>query len=71
MTKLITLLFALMRANNELEVVSVQEILSDIRPPVAAPSSDFIGYAAVLGHGVTPQQIQDLERHGNDTVTMS
>lgn len=64
--ELITILFALMGANNELQVVSVQEVLCDIGTPVAAPTSHLIGYAAVLAHGVTPQQVQDLEVDRND-----
>ena len=61
MAELITILFTLMRADDELQVVSVQEILCDIRAPVAASAPHLIGYAAVLVHRVTPQQVQDLE----------
>lgn len=58
--ELVTLLFALMGADNELQVVLVQELLGDIRAPVAASASHFVRNAAVLDHRVAPQQIQDL-----------
>lgn len=60
MAELITILFALVGADDELQVVSIQEVLCDIGAPVAASTSQLIGDAAVLGHGVAPQQVQDL-----------
>ena len=61
MAKLITLLFTLVGADDELQVVSVQEVLGDVGAPVAASAPHFIGHAAVLAHRVAPQQVQDLE----------
>lgn len=58
--ELIAVLFALMGADEELEVVSSQHLLSDIWPPVAASASHLIGNAAILGHWVTPQHIHYL-----------
>lgn len=58
--ELVTLLLALMRADDELKVVLVQELLCDVRAPVAASTSHFVWNAAVLDHRVTPQQVQDL-----------
>lgn len=58
--ELVTLLFALMGADDELQVVLVQELLGDVRAPVAASASHFVRNAAVLDHRVTPQQVQDL-----------
>ena len=55
MAKLVAILLALVGADDELHVVSVQEVLGDVWPPVAASSPHFVGYAAVLRHGVTPQ----------------
>lgn len=60
-TKLIAVLFALVGADDELEVVFVQEVLGDVGAPVAASAPYFVGHAAVLGYGVAPQQVQDLE----------
>lgn len=62
--ELVTLLFALMGADYELQVVLVQELLCDVRAPVAASTSHFIGNAAVLDHRVAPQQVQDLHVDG-------
>lgn len=59
-TKLISFLFALMGANEELEVVSPQHSLRHIRPPVAASTSHLVGNAAILGHWVTPQHVHYL-----------
>lgn len=67
MAEFVTLLLALVGADDELHVVSVQEVLGDVRPPVAAPAPHLVGFAAVLGHGVAPQQVQDLvTNHGED-----
>lgn len=65
MAELITLLFALVGADEELQVVSVQEVLSDVGAPVAASTSHLVGHAAVLGDRVAPQQVQDLGSDGN------
>lgn len=59
--ELVTLLLALMGADDELQVVPVQEVLGDVGAPVAAPTPHLVGNAAVLGHWVAPQQVQDLE----------
>lgn len=59
--ELVAFLFALMRADDELQVVSVQEVLGDVGAPVAAPTSHLVGHAAVLSHRVTPKQVQDLQ----------
>lgn len=58
--ELVTLLFALVGADDELQVVLVQELLGDVRAPVAASASHFVWNAAVLDHRVAPQQVQDL-----------
>lgn len=58
--ELVAVLFALMGANEELQVVSSQHLLSDIWAPVAATTSHLIGNAAILGHGVAPQHIHYL-----------
>lgn len=60
MAELVTFLFALVGADDELQVVSVQEVLRDVGAPVAAAAPHLIGHAAVLGHRVAPQQVQDL-----------
>lgn len=60
MAELITVLFTLVGADDELQVVSVQEVLGDIGAPVAASAPHLVGYAAVLVHRVAPQQVQDL-----------
>lgn len=60
MAELVTFLFTLVGADDELHVVSAQEVLGDVRAPVAASATHLVGYAAVLGHRVAPQQIQDL-----------
>lgn len=64
--KLITLLFTLMRADDELQVVSVQEVLCDVGAPVAASAPHLVGCAAILGHWIAPQQVQDLEAVRSD-----
>lgn len=58
--ELVTLLFALMGADDELKVVLVQKLLCDVRAPVAASTSNFVWNASVLDHRVAPQQVQDL-----------
>lgn len=59
-TKLIAFLFALVGADEELEVVSPQHFLGDVWPPVAASAPDLIGNAAILGHWVAPQHVHYL-----------
>ena len=58
--ELVALLFALVRADDELEVVSAQKLLRHIWTPVAAPAPQLIGEAAILSHRVTPQHVQNL-----------
>lgn len=60
MAELVAVLLAPMGAADELHVVSVEEALGDIWPPGAASSPHLAGHAAILRHGVTPQQVQDL-----------
>lgn len=55
--ELITLLFTLMGADDELQVVFVQELLSDVWAPVATSASHLIGNAAILSHWVAPQKV--------------
>lgn len=71
MAELIALLFALMGANNELQIVSVQEVLGDIRAPVAASTPHLVGYASILSHRVTPQQVQDLVGQRTQSLKVS
>lgn len=59
-TKLVAFLFALVRADEELQAVSAQHLLSDVWPPVAAATPHLVGNAAVLRHGVAPQQVHNL-----------
>lgn len=66
MAELIAVLFTLVGADDELQVVSVQEVLCDVGAPVAASAPHLVGCAAVLGDRVAPQQVQDLEAHGNN-----
>lgn len=60
MTELISLLFALMRADDELQSMMDQQSLSNVRAEVAASSSECVGAAAFLGFRVTPQNIHNL-----------
>lgn len=62
MAELVALLLALVRADDELQVVPVQEVLGDVGAPVAAAAPHLVGDAAVLGHRVAPQQVQDLDQ---------
>lgn len=67
MTELISLLFALMGADEQLESVLEQQFLGDVGPKVAASASECVGGAAVLGFGVTPQYVHYLlERKTDD-----
>lgn len=61
MAELVTLLLALMGADDELQVVPVHKVFSDVGAPVAAPATHLVGNAAILSHWVAPQQVQDLE----------
>lgn len=61
--ELITVLFTLVGADDELQVVPVQEFLCDVGAPIAASAPHLVGYAAVLNHWVAPQQVQDLQAH--------
>lgn len=58
--ELVSVLLALMWADDELEVLSVQKVLCDIRTPVTSSSSDLIGNTTIMRHGITPQQVQNL-----------
>lgn len=71
MAELIALLFAFMGANDELQIVSVQEVLGDIRAPVAASTPYLVGYASILSHRVTPQQVQDLVGQRTQSLKVS
>lgn len=66
--ELIAILFAFMGADEELQVVSSENLLRDIWAPVAASPSHFIGNAAILGHRITPQQVYHLDRGYRWTV---
>lgn len=61
MTELISLLLALVRSDEQLESVSEQQFLRDVRAEVATPSSESVGAAAFLHFGITPQYIHDLQ----------
>lgn len=67
MTKFVTLLFALMRADEQLQSVLVQQPLSNVRAEVAASTSERVGAAAFLGFRVTPQYIHNLANARVDT----
>ena len=54
MTELISLLFALVGPDEQLEPVLEQQSLGDVRTEVAASSSEGVGTAAFLGFRVTP-----------------
>lgn len=60
MAELVAFLFALMGADEQLEVVSPEHLLCDIRPPVAAAASHLVGIAAILGHWIAPQYVNNL-----------
>ncbi len=61
--KLVSVLFALVWAYDELEIVPVQKVLCDIRTPITASTTDLVGNTTILRHGVTPQQVQNLMAH--------
>lgn len=56
-TELVALLLALVRADQELQAVLLKELLRHIRPKVAAATSHLILSAALLRHGVAPEDI--------------
>lgn len=56
-TELVALLLALMRADQELQAVFLKELLRHIRPKVAATTSHLVFSAALLRHGVAPEDI--------------
>ena len=64
-TELISLLFALVGPDEQLESVLEQQPLGDVRAEVAASSSERVGTAARLGFGVTPQYVHYLQQGGN------
>lgn len=61
MTELISFLFALVGSDEQLESVSGQQSLGDVRTKVAASSSEYVGTAAFLSFRVTPQNIHYLQ----------
>ncbi len=61
--KLVSVLFTLVWADDELEIVPVQKVLCDIRTPITASATDLVGNTTILRHGVTPQQVQNLMAH--------
>lgn len=63
-TELVSLLFALMGSDEQLEAVLEQQSLGDIGAEVAASSSECVGTAAFLGFRVTPQYIHNLQERG-------
>lgn len=65
MTELISLLFALMRSDEQLESVLEQQPLGDIRAEVAATSPERVGTAAVVCLWITPQYIHNLQVRRN------
>lgn len=56
-TELVAILLALVGADEELQVVLLKDLLCHIRPKVAATTSHCIYSAAVLRHGVTPENV--------------
>jgi len=66
MTEFISLLFALMGADEELQSVLEQQSLGDIRAKVAASSSEGVEAAAILDFRVTPQYIHNLQERKAD-----
>lgn len=67
MTELVSLLFALMGSDEQLESVLEQQSLGDVRPEVAASSSECVGSAAFLVFRVTPQYIDYLQERVKQT----
>lgn len=60
-TELIALLLALVGADEELQVVLLKDLRCHVRPKVAATTSHLIFSAALLRHGVTPENVQNLK----------
>lgn len=56
-TELIAVLLALMGADEKLQVVLLKDLPRHIRPKVAAAASHRIFSAALLRHGVTPENV--------------
>lgn len=56
-TELVALLLALMGADEELQVVLLEDLPCHVRAEVAATTSHCIHSAAFLGHGVTPENV--------------
>lgn len=56
-TELVALLLALMGADEELQVVLLKDLPCHVRPKVAATTSHRIYSAALLRHGVTPENV--------------
>lgn len=56
-TELIAILLALMGADEELQVVLLKDLPRHIRPKIAAATSHRIFSAALLRHGVTPEDV--------------
>lgn len=71
MTELISLLFALMGSDEQLESVLEQQFLGDVRAEVAASSSECVGTAAFLGFRVTPQYIHYLQERGKRIIVLN
>lgn len=63
--ELVALLLALVGADEQLQIVSVQHVLRDVGAPVAASAPHLVGNTALQGHGVTPQQVYDLNTSGS------
>ncbi len=70
MTELISLLFALVGSDEQLESMLEQQSLGDVRPEVAASSSEGVGTAALLDFGVTPQYVHYLQERGKQTEVL-
>ena len=70
MTELVSLLFAFMGSDEQLEAVLEQQSLGDIGAEVAASSSERVGTAAFLGFRVTPQYIHDLREREEETQVL-
>lgn len=60
MAQLVTLLFALMGSDEELEPVLEQQSSGDVRAEVTASSPERVGIAAIWGFWVTPQYVYNL-----------
>lgn len=60
--ELVSFLLALVGADQQLQTVLQQQLLSHIRTEVAASASEGVGTAAVLRFRVAPQNVHDLPR---------